>query len=263
MVDWLKIQENNNAFLKFLLDKKWLADVSTSAIFVCADGNLHPASTIYNDQNIFDKINYLKCFESLIPHLTTQTVEYFKDDEEWKEQTKGLFTALKSKSFVTGVLLNAENKENTIKELKVKSNSLSFYSFLAKYVNLVKDDEQKTKDESTINILKELPFFGFIHSNGDDNDVVIDTFNNFILLYSPEAKAFVERIWVNNSWITFVSKDYNKEVIDYLKNFFGVKSYSDSLVVCHFIRPYISTKSVVRNGYLVDEKSHVKSPFCE
>lgn len=263
MVDWLKIQENNNAFLKFLLDKKWLADVSTSAIFVCADGNLHPASTIYNDQNIFDKINYLKCFESLIPHLTTQTVEYFKDDEEWKEQTKGLFTALKSKSFVTGVLLNAENKENTIKELKVKSNSLSFYSFLAKYVNLVKDDEQKTKDESTINILKELPFFGFIHSNGDDNDVVIDTFNKFILLYSPEAKAFVERIWVNNSWITFVSKDYNKEVIDYLKNFFGVKSYSDSLVVCHFIRPYISTKSVVRNGYLVDEKSHVKSPFCD
>lgn len=263
MVDWLKIQENNNAFLKFLLDKKWLADVSTSAIFVCADGNLHPASTIYNDQNIFDKINYLKCFESLIPHLTTQTVEYFKDDEEWKEQTKGLFTALKSKSFVTGVLLNAENKENTIKELKVKSNSLSFYSFLAKYVNLVKDDEQKTKDDSTINILKELPFFGFIHSNGDDNDVVIDTFNKFILLYSPEAKAFVERIWVNNSWITFVSKDYNKEVIDYLKNFFGVKSYSDSLVVCHFIRPYISTKSVVRNGYLVDEKSHVKSPFCD
>ena len=263
MVDWLKIQENNNAFLKFLLDKKWLADVSTSAIFVCADGNLHPASTIYNDKNIFDKINYLKCFESLIPHLTTQTVEYFKDDEEWNEQTKGLFTALKSKSFVTGVLLNAENKENTIKELKVKSNSLSFYSFLAKYVNLVKDDEQKTKDESTINILKELPFFGFIHSNGDDNDVVIDTFNKFILLYSPEAKAFVERIWVNNSWITFVSKDYNKEVIDYLKNFFGVKSYSDSLVVCHFIRPYISTKSVVRNGYLVDEKSHVKSPFCD
>ena len=263
MVDWLKIQENNNAFLKFLLDKKWLADVSTSAIFVCADGNLYPASTIYNDKNIFDKINYLKCFESLIPHLTTQTVEYFKDDEEWNEQTKGLFTALKSKSFVTGVLLNAENKENTIKELKVKSNSLSFYSFLAKYVNLVKDDEQKTKDESTINILKELPFFGFIHSNGDDNDVVIDTFNKFILLYSPEAKAFVERIWVNNSWITFVSKDYNKEVIDYLKNFFGVKSYSDSLVVCHFIRPYISTKSVVRNGYRVDEQSHVKSPFCD
>jgi hypothetical protein len=249
--------------LKFLLDKKWLAEVSTSAIFVCADGNLHPASTIYNEKNIFDKINYLKCFESLIPHLTTQTVEYFKDDEEWNEQTKGLFTALKSKSFVTGVLLNAENKENTIKELKVKSNSLSFYSFLAKYVNLVKDDEQKTKDESTINILKELPFFGFIHSNGDDNDVVIDTFNKFILLYSPEAKAFVERIWVNNSWITFVSKDYNKEVIDYLKNFFGVKSYSDSLVVCHFIRPYISTKSVVRNGYRVDEQSHVKSPFCD
>lgn len=263
MVDWLKIQENNNAFLKFLLDKKWLADVSTSAIYVCADGNLHPASTIYNDKNIFDKINYLKCFESLVPHLTTQTVEYFKDNEEWNEQTKGLFTALKSKSFVTGVLLNAVNKDNTIKELKVKSNSLSFYSFLAKYVNLVKDDEQQTKDESTINILKELPFFGFIHTNDDDHDVAIDSFNKFVMVYSSEAKSFIERTWVDNSWIIFVSEDYNKEVIDYLKKFFGVKSYSDSLVVCHFIRPYIATKKVLRNGYYVDEQSHVKSPFCD
>lgn len=263
MVAWLKIQENNNAFLKFLLDKKWLVDVSTSAIYVCADGNLHSASTIYNDKNIFDKISYLKCFESLIPHLTIQTVEYFKEDEEWNEQTKGLFTALKSKSFVTGVLLNAENKDNTIKELKVKSNSLSFYSFLAKYVNLVKDDEQKTKDEYTINILKDLPFFGFIHTNNENHDVAIETFNKFVMVYSSEAKSFVERTWVDNSWITFVSEDYNEEVIDYLKNFFGVRSYSDSLVVCHFIRPYITTKSVVRNGYIVDEQSHVKSPFCD
>lgn len=264
MIAWLKIQDNNNAFLKFLLDKKWLADVSTSAIYVCADGNLHSASTIYNDKNIFDKISYLKCFESLIPHLTTQTVEYFKEDEEWNEQTKGLFTALKSKSFVMGVLLNAENKGNTIKELKVKSNSQSFYSFLAKYVNLVKDDEQKTKDEYTINILKELPFFGFIHTNDEDHDVAIDTFNNFVMEYSSEAKSFVERTWVDNNWITFVSRDYNKEVIDYLKSFFGVKPYSDSLVACHFIRPHIETKSVVRNGYYVgDEQIHVKSPFCD
>lgn len=263
MIAWLKIQENNNAFLRFLLDKKWLADVSTSTIYVCADGNLHSASTIYYDKNIFDKISYLKCFESLIPHLTIQTVEYFKEDEEWNEQTKGLFSALKSKSFVTGVLLNAENKGNTIKELKVKSNSLSFYSFLAKYVSLVKDDEQKTKDESTINILKELPFFGFIHTNGEDHDVTIDTFNNFVMEFSSEAKVFVERPWVNNSWISFVSKDYNKDVIDYLKNYFGVRSYSDSLVVRHFIRPYIATKSVVRNGYVVDEQSHEKSPFCD
>ena len=243
MVDWLKIQENNNAFLKFLLDKKWLADVSTSAIFVCADGNLHPASTIYNDQNIFDKINYLKCFESLIPHLTNQTVEYFKDDEEWKEQTKGLFTALKSKSFVTGVLLNAENKENTIELLKEKNNSLDFYSFLAKFVSLYKD---KSTDIDTVarNVLKSIPFFGFYHSK-DDNDVeiVCDKFEGVVLKCSNEAFSFVERPWVNNNWITFLSRDYSEEVITYLKDFYGVKEYSAKFAVDTFIRPTYKTVS--------------------
>lgn len=94
----------------------------------------------------------------MIPHLTLQTVEFFKDNEEWEEQTKGLFPALKSKLFVLNVLLNASNRSNTITALKDKQTSLDFYSFLAKYVNLFKEDGNKTKDESTINILKELPF---------------------------------------------------------------------------------------------------------
>ena len=71
-----------------------------------------------------------------------------------------------------------------------------------KYVNLIKDDEQKTKDDSTINILKELPFFGYVHTGDKDNDVIIDSFNKLVLEYSNEAISFVERTWVDNNWIT-------------------------------------------------------------
>lgn len=261
MVSWLKNQENNNAFLKFLLEKKWLADFSNSAIYFCADGNLYSSSTIYNDKNIFDKVNYLKCFEPLIPHLTTQTVEYFKDNSEWDEQAKGLFTPLKSKSFVTGVLLNAANKENTINALKVKSNSILFYSFLEKYVNLTKDDEQKSKDESTIKILKELPFFGYTHTTEDnDIDTVIDSFNRLILTRSDEAISFVNRSWVENDWITFVSKDYPEGVVKYFKDYFDVRIYSDSLVACKFIRPYIRTEN---KGTWNEKIIKVNSPYFE
>ena len=163
----------------------------------------------------------------MIPHLTLQTVEFFKDNEEWEEQTKGLFPALKSKLFVLNVLLNASNRSNTITALKDKQTSLDFYSFLAKYVNLFKEDGNKTKDESTINILKELPFWGFIHENKCDADVAFDSFNKLILEFSTEALSFVEHPWVNNNWITFISKDYTEEVITYLKTFYGIKEYSE------------------------------------
>lgn len=246
IASWLKIQENNNLFLKFLLEKKWLTDIGVYSIFLCADGNLYSCSSIYHDKNIFDKANYLKRFETLIPHLTLQTVEFFKDNEEWEEQTKGLFPALKSKLFVLNVLLNASNRSNTITALKDKQTSLDFYSFLAKYVNLFKEDGNKTKDESTINILKELPFWGFIHENKCDADVAFDSFNKLILEFSTEALSFVEHPWVNNNWITFISKDYTEEVITYLKTFYGIKEYSEKLVVDTFIRP--SYKNV-SNGW--------------
>lgn len=263
MAGWLKIQENNNAFLKFLIDKKWLVDISSSAIYLCADGNLHSEDTIYNDKNIFEKVSYLKSFESLIPHLNPETIQYFNGNKEWNEQTKGLFKPLKSKSFVTNVLLNADNKDNTINKLKKKSISQSFYSFLVKYVTLTKDDEQKTKDVSSINILKNLPFFGFVHTCNKDNDVIIDSFNKLVLEYSTEAISFIERTWVDNQWVTFVSKDYSEDVIKYFKEYFGVRTYSDSFAICHFIRPYIKTQKILKNGNLVDEDQKIKSPYCD
>ena len=253
MVLWLKVQENNDLFLKFLLEKKWLKDISDKAIFLCADGILYSSDKIYHDKNIFDKVNYLKCFESLIPHLTVQTIEFFKDNKEWKEQTEGLFPSLISKTFVINVLLNATNKDNTIAALKEKPTSLLFYSFLAKYVNLF-DNENKETDDSTIKMLKELPFFGFIHNHQEDSEIVIDSFNKLILDSSPEAISFAERSWVKNTWIIFVSRDYSNEVIGYFKRFFGVSTYSDSFAVCNFIRPRIISGS---------ENVNEKSPYYD
>ena len=158
---WLQNQDNNNRFISFLLEKKWLPDFSDACIYLASDGKLHTANGIYHDDNIFNKLTYIKCFEGFVPHLTDSTCNYFKDNKEWNTQTAGIFTTLECKSFVLNVLLNSANKKNTIELLKLKSNSLNFYSFIAKYVSLYKD---KSTDIDTVarNVLKSIPFFWFL-----------------------------------------------------------------------------------------------------
>ena len=248
---WLQNQNNNNRFISFLIEKKWLSDFSDACIFLASDGKLHTAQGIYHDDEIFNKLSYIKCFENHIPHFMDGTINYFKDNKGWDTQTRGIFTPLDCKSFVLNVLLNSGNRNNTVELLKLRNNSLEFYSFLAKYVNLYKDTS-KTIDTDTKNVLKSLPFFGFCHyKDVEDAEIAYDKFEGFIFIRSDEAIAFVERPWVNNNWITFISKEYTEEVITYLKTFYGIREYSEKLVVDTFIRP--SYKNV-SNGWSFREE---------
>lgn len=241
---WLQNQDNNNRFISFLIEKKWLADFSDVCIFLASDGKLHTAQGIYHDDEIFNKLSYIKCFEDHIPHFMDGTINYFKDNKGWETQTTGIFTPLDCKSFVLNVLLNSENRNKTIELLKFKNNSFNFYSFLAKYVSLYKDT-YKTIDTDTKNVLKSLPFFGSCHSKDvEDAEIAYDKFEGFILIRSDEAITFVERPWVNNNWITFISRDYTEEVITYLKTFYEIKEYSEKLVIDTFIRPSYKNVSI-------------------
>lgn len=248
---WLQNGDNNNRFISFLLDKKWLSYFADACIFLASDGKLHTAKGVYHDDDIFNKLAYIKCFENFIPHLTDGTINYFKDNSDWKTQTAEIFTILDCKSFVLNCLLNSENKNNTIELLKTKNNSLNFYSFLAKYVSLYKENSTNI-DTDTRNMLKSLPFFGFCHSKDmEDVEIAYDKFEGFVLVHSDKAISFVERSWVNNCWITFVSKDYTEEVVTYLKSFYGVKEYSANFAVDTFIRP---TYKTVNTGWTSHEE---------
>jgi len=240
---WLQNGDNNNRFISFLLEKKWLSDFADACIFLASDGKLHTAKGVYHDDEIFNKLPYIKCFEDHIPHLTDGTIKYFKDNSDWKTLAAEIFTTLDCKSFVLNILLNSENKNSTIELLKVKDNSLNFYYFLAKYVSLYKDNSTNI-DTDARNALKSLPFFGFYHSKDvEDAEIAYDKFEGFTLVHSDEANSFVERPWVNNNWMVFISKDYTEEVVTYLKTFYGVKEYSANFAVDTFIRPTYKTVS--------------------
>ena len=262
MATWLKVQDNNNKFIRFILDKKWLSDLEKCAIFLGADRNLHVANTIYHSKNILDKISYLHCFEDLIPHLTSETISFFNEDKDWEEQTKGKFIAFKSKSFISDVLLSAKNKENTIKLLKTKTNSIQFYSFLAKYVNLYKDEQKTSVDKEMLSLLKSLPFLGFIHNNSEkgDKDVAFDNFSCNLFLKSEKALSFAERPWINPEWLTFLSTEYTKEAVEYITSFYGVFSFTDDLALRLFIRPYLQTEKMDSYPYTT-KQIKVPSPY--
>lgn len=256
---WLLNGDNNNRFISFLLEKKWLSDFADACIFLASDGKLHAAKDIYHDDEIFNKLLYIKCFEAHIPHLTESTINYFKDNSDWKTQAADIFTPLDCKTFVLNVLLNSENKSNTIELLKVKSNSLNFYCFLAKYVSLYKDNSTNIDAEAR-NTLKLLPFFGFYHvKDREDAEIAYDKFDGLVLVHSDEANSFVERPWVNNNWMLFISKDYTEEVVLYLKNFYGLKEYSKQFAIDTFVRP---TYKKVSNGWSNREEK-IPSKYLE
>lgn len=62
--EWLKIQENNNKFLNFLLDKGYLKDFMGEKIFLDSEGELFCASDLYYD---IDK--YLVDLQSFTNHI--------------------------------------------------------------------------------------------------------------------------------------------------------------------------------------------------
>lgn len=63
--EWLKIQENNNKFLNFLLDKGYLKDFMGEKIFLDSEGELFCASDLYYD---IDK--YLVDLQSFANHIS-------------------------------------------------------------------------------------------------------------------------------------------------------------------------------------------------
>jgi hypothetical protein len=94
---WLQNGDNNNRFISFLLEKKWLSDFADACIFLASDGKLHTAKGVYHDDEIFNKLPYIKCFEDHIPHLTDGTIKYFKDNSDWKTLAAEIFTTLDCK----------------------------------------------------------------------------------------------------------------------------------------------------------------------
>ena len=208
--EWLEIQDNNNKFLKFLLENNYLENLLDEKIFLEDEGGLFKAGNLY--YNIDEFLADLQAFTNHICFLSPATRKFFKYNDNWAEVIDGAFDTFDCDNFVDNVLLSKDNKITTIEKLKDKDTSIHFYKFLSENVGFSND-------------YLTLPFF-------NDNDDVVDDFNDkFIFTSSKYGYDICEKEWLNEVAIEFLSPDYDSKTAEYFKENFEVQDFSDKFLV--------------------------------
>lgn len=212
--EWLKIQENNNKFLNFLLENDYLDNLLDEKIFLDAEEKLLAASDLY--YNIDKELEDLQAFSNHLSYLSLKTREYFSDNAKWNEVIEGAFATFDADDFIDKTLLSGNNRNKTKERLEDKITSIHFYKFLA---------ENVTFDEDYLN----LPFIS-------DNDEVVDDFcDKFIFFSSVKGHKVFNYQWLSNVEGVFLSNDYTDVTKAYFDKNFKVRKYSDEVVVKEII----------------------------
>ena len=211
---WLQIQDNNNKFLKFLLDKGYLEDLMGEEIFLESGGGLYCASELYYDIDTY--LEDLQAFTNHICYITPNTRDFFKGNDEWDKVIEGKFNEFNCDNFVDAVLLSKSNIAETKNKLKDKSASIHFYKFLAESVQYCEN-------------YSDLPFF-------DDQETVVDNFtDSFVFFSSEKGHSVCEKRWMSQIDVHFLSKEYNEVSKKYFADKFGVRNYSNEIIVKEII----------------------------
>lgn len=213
--EWLKVQENNNKFLRFLLEKGYLKDFLDEDIFLEDEGALFAAKELYYD--VDEYLVDLKDFTNHIYFLSPATREYFNGNQDWDEVIDGAFDTFDCNDFVNDELLSEENIEETQEKLQDLETSIHFYNFLAEYVDY--QDSFQT-----------LPFF-------NDADELVCAFNERINFFSSDhGHEVYKKEWLSYGvGFEFVSTKYSPKALRYFEEHFGVMNFSDEFVIKNVI----------------------------
>lgn len=207
--EWLKNQENNNSFLNFLLEKKYLQDFLDEKIFLEADGGLYSAGELYYDIDKY--LADLDAFTDYLYYLSPKTREYFAENTKWNDAISGAFAKFDEKKFVDDILLDEDNIETTKERLKDFDTSVHFFNFLATYVDYTDN-------------YKQLPFF---NANGN----VVESFEDkSVFFHNIEGETLCASKWLKKVVVCFISDSYSEVAKSYFKKF-DVQDYSDDIII--------------------------------
>lgn len=203
--EWLSEEDNNNAFLDFLVKKEYLTDFKGKTIFLTeTDKELMAAINIYYD---IDKYYAdLVAFDDYLPRLAMCTRQYFEGNEAWKDVKNNIFKEFDADDFVDGELLCNKNIQETKTRLEEPKASYGFYNFLANNVGYSEN-------------YKALPVIGF-------NETVIEDFNRTVYFYDKDGEELYDSCWTEDTWVNLISEEYSEEAKAYFKEHFGVRDFS-------------------------------------
>jgi len=207
--EWLEVQNNNNKFLNFLLERGYLKEFLDEKIFLEEEGDLFTAAELYYDIDKY--LIDLFAFSNHVCYLSAKTRNYFKGNEKWDNIIADAFNKFDCDKFVDDVLLSNKNKSETIDKLNDKEISIHFYKFLAENVGY--SDRYLS-----------LPFIN------DEDELVTDFEKRTIFFSSERGNKVCENDWISEVSIEFLSKDYFDVTKEYFKDNFNVKNFSDEII---------------------------------
>lgn len=250
--EWLKVQENNNKFLKFLLDNDYLEDLLDEKLFLEDKGSLQTACALYYDADEY--LEDLQAFTNHIYFLSRKTREYFNGNEKWDKVIDGKFARFNPKDFVDNNLLSQKNMEETKEKLKDKNTSIHFFKFLAENVEFSQ-------------AYKDLPYIS-------DEGIPVESFNSdFIFIENEEGKLQTKAKWLKGIPFSFISADYGEDVLNYFKNTsiegsdvstptFSVLDYDKSVIIENVILHEKYAEKVNANQQKDDDTHKSFISFC-
>ena len=212
--EWLKVQNNNDKFLLFLLEKNIINLFTDRPIFLTDKGLLcKPKDIFYSLDEYYSDISPL---EKYFCRLSLQTRAAVEKDKRWEEFKKE-FASFNPDDFVDKTLLKRANFSNVHQILSEKEASISFMHFLAKNVEYTDD-------------YKKFPFI-------DQDGSVLKSFTEKDFVFLPKGKVVSIRKepWANDDWIAIISPEYDEETLEYFQKNFGVRKYSEAIIAKEII----------------------------
>lgn len=246
--EWLHDQIHNDKFISILLKKGIIDSFNDSTIFLSENSNLlSPDKLYYSVDEYYDDI---KALDGYLDRLSLKTRAAFENNKKWNA-FKPCFVEFDADNFVDNVLLDDEYFDDVHELLSSESASLPFMRFLASHVGYSAD-------------YKKFPFL-------DQNGSVKENFiaKPFVFLPSTDAVSVRKKDWIEADWMAVVSDKYDQCVIDYFRQNFELKTFSDKIIIediiCSndyddsinsLIKDFATSKSFVE--YLYAHKEYVE-----
>lgn len=239
---WLKVQDNNDKFLAFLLKKNLLDEFADEEIFIDdVSGELYSAGSLYYD--IDKELDYLQAFKEYLPHLSLKTRGFFTENKAWDKFAKTKFEDFEASAFISQILDDEESFNDAVKKLQDKGTSLLFYHFLA-------------ENEIDNGKIMDLPVIS------DADEVIPDLNFHFIFFSSEYGHQVANYSWLQGIDMHFVSADYDELTLEYFKNELVVVSFEDSIIVNDIILSEDNQKSIIKTESESLDKSIDFVEYC-
>lgn len=242
---WLKIQSNNNNFLKFLISyghlKKFIEN--NKRIFIDNNGNLCSANELYYEVDKFKES--LPELSSYIPHLSHITRKFIEENQLCDYNISDCFNKFSISEAIENHIISNDKAMSLLREL---TTSVPFYRYLA--VNGV---DLKSSNE--------IPYI-------TENGAYSTDYVNPRYFYSDDAYALTKEKWLGNNVVQVLNHEYfsnlETEAKNQLTNVFsrlGFTVFEQSV----FIDNYIVGNSDFQNNInaIIESDFTINRFFCE